>query len=179
MKRTIVLAVIALTVLSASAFAASASGTLAVSATINPSVTFVFQTDASGVALGSSGTSAATLNFGTVQAFGGTVPTNVTLSNTPATNNFSVSTPVGFLVNAGNTTSANNYTLKAQLATADAVNTWTVGGSPTLNNTTAQTVTATGAYGTTATSLPVKIVIPYSNTTGAISNTINFTVTTN
>ncbi len=180
MKRTIVLAVIVMLALTASSFAATATGALTVSATITPSLQFVFQSDASGVALSAgSGTSAATLAFPAVSAFG-TAPTGVTLVNTPASSQFSISTNVGFLVNEANVAqvTSNNYTLKAALQTADSTNHWTVGSSATLT-TTAATVTATGVYGTTATPFAVQIVIPYSNTSATISNTINFTVTTN
>ena len=49
------------------------------------------------------------------------------VTRTIAASNFTVSSPVDVMVTKANSTSA-NYTLTAQLATADATNTWTVGG---------------------------------------------------
>ena len=50
--------------------AASVNGTVAITATVVPSMTITFSTDASGITLGGSGTAAATIAFGNVQAFG-------------------------------------------------------------------------------------------------------------
>src|SRR5580693_7197330 len=49
-------------------------------------LTLTFNTDPSGIALGGSGTSAATMSFGSVQAYGGTVPGGVTKSVNGTTN---------------------------------------------------------------------------------------------
>ncbi len=181
MKRTVVFAVIVLAVLTASAFGATytANGTLTVTGTVSPSLDFVFQSVTGGVALTNSGTAAATLAFGTVQAFGTCAPTTgATCTNNLASGNFTVSSPVGFLVDLANAAST-NYTLKAQLGSADSQNTWTVGGT-TVTNTSAATVTSTGAYSGTATNETVQVLIPYTNNTVlSLNNTINFTVTTN
>lgn len=152
----------------------TATGTLTVTATVNSSITLTFVTDANGVALGSSGTNAATLAFGSVQAFGGTLATNVT--RTTGASSFTVSSPVDVKVDKANAASA-SYKLTAQLGTADG-NTWSVGGVG-LSNTAANPITATGAYGT-ATNFPVAVTIPFSVAGGtSINNSIIYTATAN
>ena len=74
---------ILITMLSAVAFTAVAnaqtgSGTLGVTATVQGSINLTFVTDASGLAVTGTGTSAASLPFGTVGFYGGTVPAHVT-----------------------------------------------------------------------------------------------------
>jgi len=178
MKKTcLALAVtLILVIFSVSAQAATASGTLTVTATVTGSINLVFNSDASGVTLTGSGTNAATLAFGSVEAYGG-CPAHVTC--TPAVNNFAVSTPVDVAVTEYNSSSA-NYTLKANLGTADATDTWAVGGVTI--TTTATTITSTGAYTTSGngTNYPVQITIPYTVANGTnISNTIVYTATSN
>jgi hypothetical protein len=174
MKKLITLVFAALMMSSFAAAQAgnTANGTLAVTANVASSISLVFSTSTGGVALGGSA-SAATLAFGTVQAFGGTLATGV--SRTITANNFTVSSPVDIIVTKANSTSA-NYTLKANLATADAVNTWTVGGVPVTGGAAAP-VTTTGAYGTT--SFPVAITVLLTSPAGSITNTINYTATSN
>jgi hypothetical protein len=155
--------------------AQTATGTLTVTATVNGSIKLVFNSDLVGVALSSgAGTNIATLAFGNVSAFGA-IAANITRSTTATT--FTVSTPVDVLVTKANSTSA-NYTLKAQLGAADAVNTWQVGGT-TVTNAAQSTITATGAY---AANVPeaVAITVPFTTASGTlISNTINYTATAN
>ena len=162
-----------------SSFAAAqttASGTLNVTATVNGSISLVFNSDAAGVPLSSgAGTNAATLAFGNVSAFGN-VAANITRTVVPNTN-FTISTPVDFNVSKANLTSA-NYTLKAQLNAADAVNNWAVGGTA-VANAAASTITATGAY---ASNVPfaVALTVPFTTAGGTvINNTINFTAQAN
>jgi hypothetical protein len=139
---------------------------------VNGSIQLVFNTHTGGVALGSAGTNAATLDFGPVSAFG-LIP--ATITRTTAANSFTVSTPVDVQVNKTNSASA-NYVLKAVLVTADATNTWTVGGS---NISTQQTLTSTGAYGSNL-NFPVAITIPFTTPSGTlISNTISYVATAN
>src|SRR5882724_4214417 len=107
----------------ASLAAQTSTGTLTVTATVNSSINLVFTSDAAGVALTGSGTNAATLAFGNVQAFGGALTTGVVRST--AANNFTVTSAMDVTVTKANSASA-NYTLKAQLGAADAVNTWQV-----------------------------------------------------
>jgi hypothetical protein len=156
-----------------SASATSATGTVAVSATTVASVSLTFVTDGSGITLGGTSTSAASVAFGSVQAYGGSVPTGVTKSVNGPTN-WSLSTPIDVVVEVANQTSS-NYTLTAALQTADSTNTWALGA--TNLSTTPSTLTSTGAYGSTA--YTFKLTIPFSAAAGAISNTMNFTATAN
>src|SRR5437588_7756545 len=110
---TMALLAVALAVSVQSASATSATGTVAVTATTVASVSLTFTTDASGITLGSSGTSAATLAFGSVQAYGGSVPANVT-KTVNGTTNWSLATPIDVVVQVANQTSS-NYTLTAAL----------------------------------------------------------------
>ena len=165
-----------LLLISSAAFAQTATGTLTVTATVNSSLTLVFNDDASGVPLSSgAGTNAATLSFGNVSAFGA-VGAGITRT-VVAGASFTVSTPVDVLVSKANSASA-NYTLKAQLGAADPVDTWSVAGT-TVTSASAATVTATGTYGSNA-SEAIAITVPLSTASGTlISNTINFTATAN
>jgi hypothetical protein len=153
--------------------ATSATGTVAVTATTVASVSLTFVTDGAGITLGSSGTSATTVAFGSVQAYGGSVPAGVA-KTVNGTTNWSLSTPVDVVVEVANQTSS-NYTLTAALQTADGTNTWLLGA--TSLSTAAATLTSTGSYGSTA--YTFKLTIPFSAAAGAISNTINFTATAN
>lgn len=165
----------ALTTIMPASAAVTSSGTLAVTATIASSIMLVFDTSSSGLALTGSGTGAATMAFGTVQAYGGTVPTGATRT-VNGTTNYTYSSPFNVKVTLANSASL-SYTLTAALNAADAVNTWQV-DSVTLS-TTAQTVTATGTYGSDQ-SHTLALTIPFSEATGtAISNTVNFTATAN
>jgi hypothetical protein len=58
-------------VLGPSAASAATSASMAVSITVASSVTITIQSDASGLALGDSGTSAVTASLGTISAYGG------------------------------------------------------------------------------------------------------------
>jgi S-formylglutathione hydrolase FrmB len=179
MKKSIVITILAVLALSGAAMAQAgntASGTLTVTATVNSSINLVFNSDAAGVPLSSgAGTNAATLAFGNVAAFGA-IGANITRTVVAGTS-FTVSTPVDVLVTKANSSSA-NYTLKAQLGAADATNTWAVAGN-TITSAAASTITATGTYGNNA-SESIAITIPFTEASGtAISNTINFTATSN
>ena len=176
MKRfTVLTAAVLFLGIASVASAQTATGTLTVTATVNSSINLVFNNDAAGVALSSgAGTNTATLNFGNVSAFGA-VAAGITRTTTATT--FTVSTPVDVLVTKANSASA-NYTLKAQLGAADAVNTWQVGGT-TVTNAAQSTITATGTY---AANVPeaIALTIPFTTANAtAISNTINFTATAN
>ncbi|HEX4485016.1 MAG TPA: hypothetical protein VH088_02045 [Terriglobales bacterium] len=156
------------------ATATTASGTVGVTATVVSSMSLTFVTDASGITLGGSGTSAATIAFGSVQAYGGSVPTGVTRT-VNGTTNWKLATPFDVVVAIANQTSA-NYTLTAQLSSSDAVNTWQL-GSTTVTSASAANLTSTGTYGTTVYTL--NLTIPFTEAAGAISNTINFVATAN
>lgn len=160
--------------LSSFASAQTANGTLTVTATVQGSINLVFNSDGAGVALTGSGTNAATLAFGNVSAFGAI---NAGIVRTVAVSSFTVSSAVDVNVSKTNSASA-NYTLKAQLGSADAVNTWQVGGT-TVTNASAATITATGTYAANS-NFPVAITVPFTTASGTlISNTINYTATAN
>ncbi len=175
-KRASVISLLLLTLIvdPNTAWATSASATMAVTITVASSVSFVLQTDASGLTLTNSGTSAVTAAFGTMSAYGGSVPTGVTRTvNAPT--NWKISTPFDAVIQVANQTSS-NYTLTAQLQTSDSTNTWQI-GTTTVTSGSAATVTSTGAYGTT--SYTFNLTIPFSEAAGAISNTVNFVATAN
>jgi hypothetical protein len=177
MKKLFILTIAAAMMMLMSSFAAAqtANGTLTVTATVNGSISLVFNSDSSGVALSSgAGTNAATLPFGSVSAFGA-LAANITRTVVAGTS-FTVSTPVDVVVSAANSSSA-NYTLKANLSSLDSTNTWTVNGSPNIN--TVQTITATGTYGSNAAET-IAITVPFTEASGtSINNSIAFTATAN
>ncbi|MBV8151516.1 MAG: hypothetical protein JO101_06440 [Candidatus Eremiobacteraeota bacterium] len=152
----------------------TASGTLAVTATVASSINLVFNTDASGVSLTGAGTNAATLAFGTVQAYGGALGANVT--RTVGATSFTVSTPFDVNVAKANSSSG-SYQLTAQLASVDSTNTWQVGGVLVTGGS-AATITSTGAYASNV-AFTLALTVPFSEAAGSISNTINFTATAN
>ena len=175
MKKLVLITIVAMLMVPAMLSAQTATGTLTVNATVNSSINLVFNSDGAGVALSAgAGTNTATLNFGNVSAFGA-VAAGITRSTTATI--FTVSTPVDVLVTKANSASA-NYTLKAQLGAADAVNTWQVGGTAVTNAAQA-TITATGAYGSNVAEA-IALTVPFTTANAtAISNTINFTATAN
>src|ERR1051325_7252757 len=177
MKKVMLLTIFAaLMMISSAAVAQTATGTLTVTATVNGSIQLVFNSDAAGVALSSgAGSNNATLAFGNVSAFG-PVAAGVTRTVVAGTS-FTVSTPVDVLVSKSNSASA-NYTLKAQLGAADAVNSWQVAGN-TVTSAAQATITATGTYGSNAAEA-IAITVPFTTASGTlISNTINFAATAN
>jgi hypothetical protein len=177
MKKVTLLTIFAALMMISSAAVAqtTASGTLTVSATVTGSINLVFNSDAAGLALSTgAGTNAATLAFGNVSAFGA-IPAGIVRSTTAS--NFTVSSAVDVLVTKTNSTSA-NYSLTAQLGSADAVNTWSVGGVAVTNGSAAP-ITPTGTYGSNS-NFPVAITVPFTTASGTlISNSINYVATAN
>jgi hypothetical protein len=176
MKKVLLLTIFAALMMISSAAVAqtTASGTLTVTATVTGSINLVFNSDGSGLALSGAGTNAATLAFGNVSAFG-VISAGIVRSTTAT--NFTVSSAVDVLVTKTNSTSA-NYSLTAQLGSADAVNTWTVGGIG-VTNAAAAPITATGTYAANS-NFPVAITVPFTTASGTlISNTINYVATAN
>ena len=96
----------------------TASGTLTVNATVQSSISLVFNSDAAGVVLGGTGTNAATMNLGTISAYG-PLSAGVGRSVTAGTS-FTVTSPFDVQVDKSNITSS-NYTLTAQLNAADSL----------------------------------------------------------
>ena len=151
--------------------AQTGSGTLGVTATVQGSINLTFVTDASGLAVTGTTTSTASLPFGNVSMYSGTVPANVTKSVNGVTS-FDLSTPFDVRVDLANSAST-TYTLTATLATVDGINTWSLGaidisaGAP-------HALTAAGLFGTNV-PYTLKIRVPASLAAGLISNSINFT----
>jgi hypothetical protein len=159
----------------ASAQGQTSSGTLTVTATVQSSISLTFSTNTNGVALTGSGTSTATLNFGNVSQFVSPPPR---VTETIAATSFTVSTPFDVTVVKSNVTSA-NYTLTAEVQTADAVNTWMIDTFPlTIVPAAATSLTVTGVYGTNVIHT-LYLTIPFSAGATAISNSINFVATAN
>jgi hypothetical protein len=153
------------------ASAQTGSGTLAVTATVQGSINLTFVTDASGLAVTGTGTSAASLPFGTVRMYGGSVPANVTKTVNGATS-FDLSTPFDVRVDLANSAST-TYTLTATLATADAINVWSIGATD-ISSAADFALTAAGQFGT-AVPYTLKIRVPASEAAGLITNSIGFT----
>src|SRR5260370_19469114 len=164
---TIVLSAFALT---GGANAQTGSGTLGVSATVQGSINLTFVTDASGLAVTGTTTSTASLPFGNVSMYSGTVPTNVTKA-VHATS-FDLSTPFDVRVDLANSAST-TYTLTATLTTADSITTWSLGAID-ISAAAPHALTAAGVFGT-AVPYTLKLTVPASEPSGSISNTINFT----
>lgn len=156
--------------------AQAGSGTIGVTATVQGSILLTFVTDGSGLAVTGTTTSAASLPFGAVQMFGGSVPANVTKTINGLLS-FDLSTPFDVRVDLANSPSA-TYILTAVLATADPVNVWTLGGSNISPSGTPTNIDATGAYAT-PTSYTLKLHVPATAAPGLISNSIAFTATAN
>lgn len=152
----------------------TASGTLTVNATVQSSLSMVFTTDAAGVALAGTGTNAATMNLGTISAYG---PLSAGVGRSViAGTSFTVTSPFDVTVSKSNIASA-NYTLTAQLNAADATNNWAISGTA-VTNAAAASLTATGAYGT-STAYTLGLTVPMTSAGGAISNIVNFVATAN
>jgi hypothetical protein len=169
-NRFILTGVLSAFALAGVANAQTGSGTLGVTATIQGSLSLTFVTDASGLAVTGTGTSTASLPFGTVRMYGGTVPANVT--KTVHATSFDLSTPFDVRVDLANSAST-TYTLTVTLATADATNAWSIGATD-ISSAGPFALTAAGVFGT-AVPYTLKLTIPASETAGLITNSIGFT----
>lgn len=145
------------------------------------SLSFTLQSDASGLALGGSGTNSASMSFGSMQAFGGTVPSGVTKTTTGSS--WTISTPFDVKVTCTNLTLPCNlaistsYVLTAQLQSADATNTWKVGGL-TLTNVSPSILTSSASYGQ-VTAYIFALTVPFTESPGTISNHVNLVAIAN
>jgi len=169
-SRLILTTVLSALALAGAVDAQTGSGTLGVSATVQGSINLTFVTDESGMAVTGTATSTASLPFGNVSMYSGTVPANVT--KTTAATSFSLATPFDVRVDLANSAST-TYTLTATLAAADAINTWWLGAID-ISAAAPHALTAAGVFGT-AVPYTLKLTVPASATAGSISNTINFT----
>jgi hypothetical protein len=149
-------------------------GSLAVTATIVPTITLVLDTDGAGVTLTGTGTNAASLGFGSVSAYAA-LSLNVGRTVNGVTN-YTISTPFDVKVTQANSPSL-TYTLAAELNAVDGTNTWTIGGV-TITGSAPANVTATGVYGGDV-AYSLVLTIPFGETAGLVSNTINFAATPN
>ena len=154
------------------ASAATSSGTLTVTGTVESSINLTIES-AGGTTSGT-GTAAATSALGTISKYG-SAPTGFTLAR--GASDWTLSSTVGVKVDKANLTST-DYTLDAQLGSAPASGiVWKLNGS-TLSDSGATTLTSTGTYGSTG-SYSWDIVVADSAAAAAIDNVINFTATSN
>jgi hypothetical protein len=171
-RKSLLTFVAVLAVLSLNAFAATSSGTLTVTGTIESSISLTIES-AGGTTSGT-GTAAATSDLGNISKFGAP-PTGFTLAR--GASDWTLSSTVGVQVGKSNLTST-DYTLTAQLGSAPASGvTWKLNGS-TLSDSAATTLTSTGTYASTG-SYSWDIVLADSSAAAAIDNSINFTATSN
>ena len=171
-RKSLLTFAVVLTVLSMNAFAATSSGTLTVTGTIESSISLTVES-AGGTTSGT-GTAAATSDLGNISKYG-SAPTGFTLAR--GASNWTLSSTVGVQVVKSNLTST-DYTLTAQLGSAPASGVaWKLNGS-TLSDSAATTLTSTGTYASTG-SYSWDIVFADSAAAAAIDNTIDFTATSN
>ncbi len=122
----------------------TASGTINATLINKSGISIVFDSDASGVALGGAGTAVASLNFGTISAFG-PLSAGVTRPSVTA-GSFTVRTLFDVFVTQSGLTST-SYTLTAQLA-AVAPTGLSYQADTVVLTTAAQTVQTNGIYST-------------------------------
>lgn len=152
--------------------AATSSGTLTVTGTIESSITLTIES-AGGTTSGT-GTAAASSDLGNISKYG-SAPTGFTLAR--GASNWTLSSTIGVQVVKANLTST-DYTLIAQLGSAPASGVaWKLNGS-TLSDSAATTLTSTGTYASTG-SYSWDIVVADSAAAAAIDNSINFTASSN
>jgi predicted secreted protein len=173
MKKALTLvAIVAALALGGPARAATSSGTLTVTGTIESSISLTIES-AGGTTSGT-GTAAATAALENISKYGA-APTGFTLAR--GASDWTVSSTIGVQVAKANLTST-DYTLTAQLGSAPASGvTWKLNGS-TLSDSAATTLTSTGTYGSTG-SYSWDIVVADSAAAAAIDNAVNFTATSN
>ncbi|HLW53090.1 MAG TPA: hypothetical protein VKW06_09625 [Candidatus Angelobacter sp.] len=159
----------------------TATGTINATLINKSGIALVFDSDPGGVALGNTGTAAASLNFGTVSAFG---PLSAGVTRpTVLAGSYTVRTLFDVNVLQGGGGSP-NYTLSANLAAAAPVGFSYAVDAVTLT-TAAQNVQTNGAYGTDvqhSLNLTISTAAPGAGgpAVGApLTTTINFTATAN
>jgi predicted secreted protein len=174
MKQLASLGMVAATLLAAHGIvsAATSSGTLTVTGTIESSISLTVES-AGGTTSGT-GTAAASSDLGNITKYG-SAPTGFTLAR--GASDWTISSTVGVRVVKANLTST-DYTLVAQLGSAPASGvTWKLNGS-TLNDVEVTILTSTGTYGSTG-NYSWDIVVADSAAAAAIDNSISFTATSN
>ena len=173
MNKSILVAAMAVGLFAASgANAATSSGTMTVTGTVESSINLTIES-AGGTTSGM-GTASATSALGSISKYG-SAPTGFTLAR--GASDWTLSSTVGVKVDKANLTST-DYTLTAQLGAAPASGVvWKLNGS-TLSDAAASTLTSTGTYGSTG-SYSWDIVVADSAAAAAIDNTLAFTATSN
>jgi predicted secreted protein len=167
-----ILAFAAMLAVAGGATAATSTGSLTVTGTIESSISLTVES-AGGTTSGT-GTGAATSSLGSISKWG-SAPTGFTLAK--GASNWTLSSTVGVKVEKANLTST-DYTLTAQLGSAPASGvTWKLNGS-SLSDSAETTLTSTGSYGSTG-SYAWDIVVADSAAAAAMDNAINFTATSN
>jgi hypothetical protein len=175
------IAMIALLLASASLVAQTATGTINATLINKSAISLIFDSDPGGVTLGSNGSSAVSVNLGTISAFGPLAP-GVTRPAVAA-GNYTVRTLFDVKVFQGGVTSP-NYTLSAQLA-AVAPTGFTYAIDTVTLTTAAQNIQTNGAYDTDvqhALKLTVSTAAPGAGGPAVgtpLTTTINFTATSN
>ena len=154
--------------------AQSSSGTVNATIINKSGIAIVFNNDPAGVTLGGAGSSAASMNLGTVSYFMTTPPAGVTFSKNAVA--FSVSSPFHVHVIVGGVASA-SYKLTAALQSVPGVFTYAV-DAVALSTTAATIVAADPNYGVDV-QHTFKLTVPRAAPAGAVNNTVNFTVTAN
>lgn len=159
----------------------TATGTINATLINKSGITLIFDTDPAGVSLGNTGSSAASLNFGTVSAFGPLSP-NVTRPTVLA-GSYTVKTLFDVQVIQGGLTTP-SYTLSAQLAAA-APTGFTYAVDAVTLTTGAQNIQTNGTYNTDiqhSLNLTVSTAAPGAGGPAVgtpLTATINFTATSN
>jgi len=175
------IAMIALLLASASLVAQTATGTINATLVNKSAISLIFDSDPGGVTLGGNGSSTASVNLGTISAFGPLAP-GVTRPSVTASN-YTVRTLFDVQVIQGGVASP-NYTLSAQLA-AVAPTGFTYAVDAVTLTTAVQTIQANGAYNTDvrhALNLTVSTAAPGAGGPAVgtpLTTTINFTATSN
>lgn len=175
------IAMIALLLASASLVAQTATGTINATLVNKSAISLIFDSDPGGVTLGGNGSSTASVNLGTISAFGPLAP-GVTRPTVTASN-YTVRTLFDVQVIQGGVASP-NYTLSAQLA-AVAPTGFTYAVDAVTLTTAVQTIQANGAYNTDvrhALNLTVSTAAPGAGGPAVgtpLTTTINFTATSN
>jgi hypothetical protein len=159
----------------------TATGTINATLINKSGLTLIFDTDPGGVPLGANGSSAASLNFGVVSAFG---PLSAGVTRpTVLAGSYTVATLFDVQVIQGGLAST-SYTLSAQLAAA-APTGFTYGIDAITLTTAAQTLQTNGTYNTDvqhSLNLTVSTAAPGSGGPAIgtpLTTTINFTATAN
>ena len=164
-------AVVVMLAFASVASAATSSGTLTVTGTIESSISLTIET--AGSSTGGTGTAAATSALGNISRFG-TPPAGFTQAL--GASDWTISSTIGVKVVKANLTST-DYSLTAQLGLPATGVTWKLNGS-TLSDTVATPLTAHGNYDAID-DYSWDIVVADSAAAAAIDNTINFTATSN